>query len=87
VIAVTGKITLMMLLFFLPKTSYLTSAEILRFANIFDNAGQVFFGVMVLTPLVSGLDERGAFVVLLGSVGTLGSWFFSWWLTRKVGEL
>ena len=74
-------------LFFLPKKSKLTSEEILRFANILDNAGQVFLGVMVLAPLVAGLDERGAFVVLLGLVGTTGSWFFSWWLTRKVGEL
>ncbi len=77
----------MILLFFLPKQPRLVSEEILRFANILDNAGQVFLGVMVLTPLVAGLDERGAFVILLGLLGALFSWFFSWWLTRKAGEL
>lgn len=77
----------MTLLSFLPQKSKLTSEEILRFANILDNAGQVFLGVMVLAPLVTGLDEREAFVVLLGLLGAVSSWFFSWWLTRKVGGL
>jgi len=33
-----------------PKEPVFTVEELLRFANIADNAGQVFLGVMVLTP-------------------------------------
>ena len=84
---VCAKIYMMMVLFFLPRKPKLTSEEILRLANILDNAGQVFLGVMVLAPLVAGVDRRGQLMVSMGLIFTTLSWFFSWWLTRKAGEL
>ena len=38
-----------------------TTAQLERLANIFDNAGQVFLAVMVLTPVVQGIDKSLAF--------------------------
>jgi hypothetical protein len=39
-----------------------TPAQIERFANIFDNAGQVFLAVMALTPIVQGIDKTKSLV-------------------------
>lgn len=48
--------------------------ELLRFANIFDNAGQVFLAGLVIAPLFSGIAINKALVIGLGLVFTLGSW-------------
>lgn len=73
----------MNLLKLFPKKPVFTAEEILRFANIADNAGQVFLGVMVLTPIVSGLDKVGQPVLSSGVTGTFLSWLISWLLTKK----
>ena len=72
---------------FLPKEPVFSSEELLRFANISDNAGQVFLGVLVLAPLISGLDKDMVPVVSSGIALTLMSWFLSWFLTRKTAKL
>jgi hypothetical protein len=45
------------MLFFVPKKPIFTPSQIDRMANILDNAGQGFFVVLVLTPLVAGIDK------------------------------
>lgn len=60
--------------------------ELLRFANIFDNAGQVFLGGLVIAPFFSGIDFNKALVIPFGMLLTLGCWFFSWWLTREANK-
>jgi hypothetical protein len=77
----------MILIRFLPREPVFTSEELLRFANISDNAGQVFLGVMVLTPLISGFDKGIWPMVLSGTILTLTSWGLSWGLTRKAVRL
>ena len=54
-----------------------------RLANIFDNAGQVIFGVAVLTPSISGFASLNQFMLLSGVIGALASWFVSVLLARK----
>ena len=71
------------LLKLLPKRPVFTAEEMLRFANIADNAGQVFLGVMVLTPLATGLDKADRPVLSSGVTGTFVSWLISWLLTKK----
>jgi hypothetical protein len=61
--------------------------ELLRFANIFDNAGQVFLAGLVIAPFFSGIDFTKTFVIILGMLLTLGCWFFSWWLTKEANKL
>jgi hypothetical protein len=67
----------------LPKEPVFTIEELQRFANIFDNAGQVFLGVTVLSPLVAGLDTTDPRLVFLGVITTILSWFLSWRLTKE----
>ena len=61
--------------------------ELLRLANIFDNAGQVFLAGLVIAPFFSTVDFNKAFVIALGLVLTFGCWFFSWWLTKETNKL
>lgn len=61
----------------------LTSRQFGRLANIFDNAGQVVFGVIVLSPLISGLDSINLFVVLFGIVSVALCWSVSIYLERR----
>jgi hypothetical protein len=60
-----------------------TPAQIERFANIFDNAGQVFLAVMVLTPVVQGIDKTNNLVLVLGILDTLLCWSVSIILTKR----
>ena len=60
-----------------------TSAQIERFANIFDNAGQVFLAVMVLTPVVQGIDKTNSLVLVLGILDTLLCWSVSVILAKQ----
>lgn len=61
----------------------LTIKQIERLANIFDNAGQVVFGVVVLTPMITGFDKVNLVVLTLGIVVTLFCWLFSIGLSRR----
>ncbi len=54
------------MLFFLPKKPVFTPSQIERMANILDNAGQGFFVVLVLSPLVQGFDKTNPWVLVLG---------------------
>jgi hypothetical protein len=58
-------------------------AQIERFANIFDNAGQVFLAVMVLTPVVQGIDKTNSLVLVLGILDTLLCWIVSVTLAKR----
>ncbi len=65
-----------------------TKEELLRLANIFDNAGQVVFGIMVLTPLISKeFDKNKWFLIVLGLLSTFSLWLFSLSLTKKSTQL
>ena len=57
--------------FSLSSKKEFTPAQIERFANIFDNAGQVFLAVMVLTPIVQGFDNSNILVIILGLLDTV----------------
>lgn len=69
-----------------PKNPVFTSEELLRFANIFDNAGQVFLGGLVVAPFFSNVDFNEIIVVPFGVLLTLACWFFSWRLTKEATE-
>jgi len=56
------------MLFFFPKKPIFTPSQIDRMANILDNAGQGFFVVLVLTPLVEGIDKTNPWMLLLGAI-------------------
>lgn len=65
----------------------LTVKQIERFSNIFDNAGQVVFGVAVLSPLITGFENVDInvdiFVILAGVMGMVVCWGTSILLVRK----
>jgi hypothetical protein len=72
--------------FFLSRKPVLTPAQIERMSNMFDNAGQVFLGVLVLTPIVQGIDKTNILVILSGVLYVLGFWIISLILAR-LGEI
>jgi hypothetical protein len=61
----------------------LTPAQIERFANIFDNAGQVFLAVMVLTPIIQGIDNSNILVLVFGIIDMLLCWSVSIILAKR----
>ena len=61
----------------------LSPAQIERFANIFDNAGQVFLAVMVLTPIIQGIDYSSILVIILGVLDTALCWGLSLILAKR----
>ncbi|MFN4212721.1 MAG: sugar transferase [Microgenomates group bacterium] len=66
----------------------LTKEELQRLANIFDNAGQVVFGIMVLTPFISKeFDKNKWFLIIFGLLSTFSLWLFSLSLTKKSTQL
>jgi len=67
------------MLFHLLSKPVFTPSQLERFSNIFDNAGQVFLAVMVLTPLVEG----NPWVLALGVLDMLACWTGSIILSRK----
>jgi hypothetical protein len=69
--------------FLLSNKREFSPAQIERFANIFDNAGQVFLAVMVLTPVVQGIDKADLLVLILGVLDTLLCWTVSIILTKR----
>jgi hypothetical protein len=69
--------------FFLSSNREFTPAQIERFANIFDNAGQVFLAVMVLTPVVQGIDKADILVLIFGVLDMLLCWTVSVILAKR----
>ena len=61
----------------------LTPAQLERFASIFDNASQVCLAVMVLTPIVQGIDKTNLFVIVLGAIDVATCWTGSVLLARR----
>ena len=57
--------------FSLSRKRDLTPAQTERFANILDNAGQVFLATMVLTPIVQGIDKTDRLVLVFGIIDML----------------
>ncbi len=65
----------------------LSKEELFRFANIFDNAGQVFLAGLVIAPFFTAIDFNKTFVIALGLVCSFGCWSVSWWLTKEADKL
>lgn len=61
----------------------LTLNQIDRLSNIFDNAGQVVFGIAVLSPIISGFYKINWLVILSGIMGVMFCWTASLWVVRK----
>ena len=60
-----------------------TTNQLNRVSNIFDSAGQIVFGVAVVSPFVSGVDKYSIRVILLGVLIALALWITSVWFARK----
>ena len=67
----------------LPKEPSLTTKQLERLSSICDNAGQVFLGVLVLTPLINSVDESSISMVGLGIIVTLTFWSLSLYFSKK----
>lgn len=67
----------------MSKRPIFTVAQFDRLSNIFDNAGQIIFGVVVLSPLITGLKQVNWLVEICGIIVTIGSWLISIRLARK----
>lgn len=60
-----------------------TEKQFERLSNIADSAGQVVFGIAVVSPMISGFDRINLFVVISSVVLTFVFWALSVWLARK----
>jgi hypothetical protein len=60
-----------------------TPTQIERIANILDNLGQVFFAVMILTPVMQGIDKANIWVLVLGSIDVIACWSGSILLAKR----
>jgi hypothetical protein len=69
--------------FIFSRNREFTPAQIERFANIFDNAGQVCLAVMVLTPIVQDIDNTNILVIVLGAIDVVACWTGSILLARR----
>ena len=61
----------------------ISTKQIDRLPNIFDNAGQVVLGIAVFSPVVSGFDKINPFIVASGIVCVFTCWIASFWLAGK----
>jgi len=64
-----------------------TQTQILRLANIFDNAGQVLLATVVLPPIFtqeSGRIETN--IIFIGMLSTIAAWWISLRLERIGGS-
>ena len=73
--------------FLRPRTPTFSLKQFERLANIFDNAGQVIFGIAVISPLITGIDIDHFWVIGLGLIATIFLWIISVWLTKKGEEI
>lgn len=71
----------------LPKKPILSREEMFRFANIADDAGQVFLATFVLTPFLTDLDDKAGYMVVSGIFFTICFWTLSLLFTRKATKL
>jgi hypothetical protein len=55
----------------------INAAQIKRLANIFDNAGQVSLGTLVLSPTINAQGYYPLYIVLIGTILTIMLWYFS----------
>ena len=69
--------------FSLSRKRDLIPAQTERFANILDNAGQVFLATMVLTPIVQGIDKTDKLVLVFGIIDMLLCWTVSLILANR----
>jgi hypothetical protein len=67
----------------MPRNREFTPAQIERIANILDNVGQVFFAVMILTPVVQGIDKADILVLVLGAIDVVACWTGSVLLAKR----
>jgi len=65
------------------KEPVLTPSQFSRLSNIFDNAGNVFLAVIVISPFIGNVDKPNWFVIVVGTFLTLASWSFSILLAKK----
>ena len=63
-------------IFFIEKP-VLSVGQFARLSNIFDNAGQVIFGIAVLSPLISGIDNTNFIVLAWGLVTVSMCWILT----------
>lgn len=60
-----------------------TNSQLKRLSNIFDNAGQVLFGWLVITPVIASAPYSSVLPVsLFGSILTILLWWVSLRLER-----
>jgi hypothetical protein len=71
--------------FFLSGKQEFTPAQIERIANILDNVGQVFFAVMILAPVMQGIDKADILVLVLGTIDVVACWTGSVILAKRKG--
>ena len=76
-----------MRILFLIKKPIFTVRQFDRLSNIFDNAGQVIFGIAVLSPIIPGVDRINVLVVVLSLITVLVCWVASVWLAKRGEEL
>ena len=69
--------------FLLSNNHKFTPAQIERIANILDNLGQVFFAVLILTPVMQGIDKANIWVLVLGSIDVVVCWAGSILLAKR----
>jgi threonine/homoserine/homoserine lactone efflux protein len=60
-----------------PAKPLFTQAQMAMIATIFANAGQVIFGITVVTPLINGFDKTNWSMVVLGTAVVLLCWAVS----------
>jgi|RhiMetdeSRZDD1v2_1073273.scaffolds.fasta_scaffold399601_1 hypothetical protein len=60
-----------------------TPSQIERIANILDNLGQVFFAVLILTPIMQGIDNINLLVLVLGIIDVVMCWTGSVILAKR----
>ncbi len=66
-----------------PRRPLFTANQFKRLANIFDNAGQVIFGIVVVAPIIAGIDKVSVVTLLLGIVTVLVFWLMSIYFERR----
>ena len=66
-----------------PSKPILTGNQIERLSSIFDNAGQVIFGITVVSPLIVGFDKTNWSVILFGTGVVVLCWGVSVTLAKR----
>ena len=72
--------------FLFPTKPVFTPSQLDRLSNIFDNAGQGFFVVFLLTQAVEGFDKINLWVLGLGTIAVAACWTASLTIAKKEVE-